>query len=121
MVDGTWHTLDPGESQLVRRSIPHLYRNGHDSETLFTARFTPARQFLRFFLNMSLNTANHPSGMVKRVSRLWCCAAWLCTPSLGTATVMVFLSDAEGTYFPSRWPGIDACFPAAAPLCDNAY
>jgi hypothetical protein len=27
---------------------------------VFTAKFTPAQQFLRFFLNMSLNTANHP-------------------------------------------------------------
>jgi mannose-6-phosphate isomerase-like protein (cupin superfamily) len=60
MVDSVWHTLDPGESLLVPRGVPHLYRNGHDDETLFTARFSPARQFLRFFLNMSLTTANHP-------------------------------------------------------------
>jgi hypothetical protein len=44
----------------VPRATPHLYRNGHDGETLFTARFTPAQQFLRFFLNMSLNSAIHP-------------------------------------------------------------
>ncbi len=60
MMDGAWHTLGPGESLLVPRGVPHLYRNGQDGETLFTARFIPARQFLRFFLNMSLNTANHP-------------------------------------------------------------
>ena len=29
-------------------------------------RFTPARQFLRFFLNMSLSTANHPEWYDKR-------------------------------------------------------
>ncbi len=44
----------------MQRGVPHLFRNGHDGETLFTCRFTPARQFLRFFVNMSLNTANHP-------------------------------------------------------------
>jgi quercetin dioxygenase-like cupin family protein len=60
MVDGEWRMLAPGESFLVQRGVPHLVRNGHDGETVFTAKFTPARQFLRFFLNMSLNTANHP-------------------------------------------------------------
>jgi hypothetical protein len=60
MVDGEWRVLVAGEKCLVRSGVPHLFRNGHDGETLFTARFTPARQFLRFFLNMSLSTANHP-------------------------------------------------------------
>lgn len=60
MANGTWHTLGPGGSLLVPRGTPHLYRNGHDGETLFTARFAPAGQFLRFFLNMSLNILNHP-------------------------------------------------------------
>jgi quercetin dioxygenase-like cupin family protein len=60
MVSGAWHELGPGGNLLVRRGTAHLYRNGHDGETLFTARFTPARQFLRFFLNMSLNMANYP-------------------------------------------------------------
>ena len=60
MVNGEWRMLAPGERCLVQRGVPHLFRNGHEAETLFTTRFTPARQFLRFFLNMSLNTANHP-------------------------------------------------------------
>jgi quercetin dioxygenase-like cupin family protein len=60
MVDGEWRMLAPGERYLVQRGVPHLFRNGHEGETLFTCRFTPARQFFRFFLNMSLNTANHP-------------------------------------------------------------
>jgi quercetin dioxygenase-like cupin family protein len=60
MVDGEWRMLAPGERCLVQRGVPHRFRNGHEGETLFTTRFTPARQFLRFFLNMSLNTANHP-------------------------------------------------------------
>jgi quercetin dioxygenase-like cupin family protein len=60
MVDGKWRELVAGERCLVHRGVPHLFRNGHNGETLFTARFTPARQFLRFFLNMSLSTANHP-------------------------------------------------------------
>jgi quercetin dioxygenase-like cupin family protein len=60
MVDGEWRVLAPGERLLVQRGVPHLFRNGHEGETLFTTRFAPAQQFLRFFLNMSLNTANHP-------------------------------------------------------------
>jgi len=52
--------LAPGERFPVQRGVPHLFRNGHEGETVFTAKFTPAQQFLRFFLNMSLNTANHP-------------------------------------------------------------
>jgi hypothetical protein len=62
----------PGERFRVQRGVPHLFRNGHEGETVFTAKFTPAQQFLRFFLNMSLNTANHPGGMTKGVSLLWC-------------------------------------------------
>jgi quercetin dioxygenase-like cupin family protein len=60
MIDGRWVELGPGENVLVPRGVPHLYRNGHPGETLFTARFAPARQFLRFFLNMSLSTALRP-------------------------------------------------------------
>jgi len=60
MVDGEWRMLAPGERFPVQRGVPHLFRNGHEGETVFTAKFTPAQQFLRFFLNMSLNTANHP-------------------------------------------------------------
>jgi hypothetical protein len=60
MVDGEWRMLAQGERYLVQRGVPHLFRNGHEGETLFTTTFTPARQFLRFFLNMSLSTANHP-------------------------------------------------------------
>lgn len=60
MVDGGWNVLGPGESILVPRGVPHLFRNGHDGETLFTARFTPANDFLRFFLNMSMSTAGNP-------------------------------------------------------------
>jgi quercetin dioxygenase-like cupin family protein len=60
MVDGHWHQLAPGDSLTVPRGVPHLFRNGHDGETLFTTTFDPACDHLRFFLNMSLNTANHP-------------------------------------------------------------
>jgi hypothetical protein len=60
MVDGEWHTLGPGEALTVSRGTPHLFRNGHDRETLFTTKFRPGMQFLRMFLNMSSNTANHP-------------------------------------------------------------
>ena len=60
MVDGVWHTLGPGDRYLVPRGTPHLFRNGHDGETELTAIFSPARQFLRFFLNMSLNISRHP-------------------------------------------------------------
>lgn len=60
MVDGEWRMLEPGERFRVQRGVPHLFRNGHEGETVFTTKFTPAQQFLRFFLNMSLNTANHP-------------------------------------------------------------
>ena len=72
MVDGDWCMLTPGERFRVQRGVPHLFRNGHEGETLFTAKFTPAQQFLRFFLNMSMNTANHPDGMTKGASLLWC-------------------------------------------------
>jgi quercetin dioxygenase-like cupin family protein len=60
MVDGQWNAVGPGESLLVPRGTPHLFRNGRDGETLFTTRFTPACEFLRFFLNMSMNSANNP-------------------------------------------------------------
>jgi quercetin dioxygenase-like cupin family protein len=60
MADGQWMMLGPGESFTVPRGMPHLFRNGHDGETLFTTKFRPAHDFLRFFLNMSMNTANHP-------------------------------------------------------------
>jgi len=52
--------LGPGESVVVTRGTPHLFRNGHDGETLFKTRFTPGHEFLRFFLNMSMNCANNP-------------------------------------------------------------
>ncbi|MCB2115960.1 MAG: cupin domain-containing protein [Rhodobacteraceae bacterium] len=60
MVDGAWHELGPGESLLVPRGTPHLFRNGHDGETLFTARFRPGMQFLRMFLCMGSNIVQHP-------------------------------------------------------------
>lgn len=60
MVDSVWHDLGPGESLVAPRGTPHLFRNGHDGATLFTVRFSPGQKFLRFFLNMSLNTATHP-------------------------------------------------------------
>lgn len=60
MVDGDWRELGPGESFLVPRGTPHLFRNGHDGETLFTATFRPGMQFLRMFLSMSTNTVTHP-------------------------------------------------------------
>ena len=85
MVDGQWRVLVAGERCLVQRGVPHLFRNGHDGETLFTARFTPARQFLRFFLNMSLSTANIPNGMMKGVSLLWWLGLWRFTLSPDTA------------------------------------
>ena len=60
MVNGDWLAPGPGESFTVPRATPHLFRNGHDGETLFTTKFRPAQDFLRFFLNMSMNTASHP-------------------------------------------------------------
>jgi quercetin dioxygenase-like cupin family protein len=60
VVNGERQRLGPGESLSVSRGTPHYFRNGHEEETLFTARFRPGQQFLRFFLNMSLGTANHP-------------------------------------------------------------
>lgn len=59
-IDGFRRTLEPGDSFLVGRGVPHHFRNGHDGETLFTCRFTPGHQYLRFFLNMALGTALHP-------------------------------------------------------------
>lgn len=60
MVEGSWHDLGPGESLLVPRGTPHLFRNGHEGETLFTATFRPAMQFRRMFLNMATNVVDHP-------------------------------------------------------------
>jgi quercetin dioxygenase-like cupin family protein len=60
MMDGKWQVLEPGDTLLVPRTVPHLFRNGHDGETVFTARFRPANDFLRLFLNMSLSTARNP-------------------------------------------------------------
>ena len=59
-IAGERRTLGPGESFVVRRGVPHLFRNGHAGETRVTVRFTPGQQFLRFFLNMALGTADHP-------------------------------------------------------------
>jgi quercetin dioxygenase-like cupin family protein len=59
-IAGERRTLNAGESFLVRRGTPHYFRNGHDGETLFSARFSPGQQFLRFFLNMALGTADNP-------------------------------------------------------------
>lgn len=60
MLDGAWHSLGPGESLMAPRGTPHLFRNGHDGETLFTATFSPACDHLRFFLNMARSTERHP-------------------------------------------------------------
>lgn len=38
------HMLDPSDSIRVRRGVPHYFRNGHEGETLYTARLRPARQ-----------------------------------------------------------------------------
>ncbi|WP_238313225.1 cupin domain-containing protein [Methylobacterium crusticola] len=59
-IDGVRRTLEPGQGFLVRRGVPHHVRNGHDGETLFTCRFTPGHQYLRFFLNMALGAERHP-------------------------------------------------------------
>ena len=59
-IDGARQVLEPGQSFVVKRGVPHYFRNGHEDETLFTCRFTPGQQFLRFFLNMSLGTVQHP-------------------------------------------------------------
>lgn len=59
-INGVRQALEPGESLLVTRGTPHFFRNGHEGETLFTTRFTPGQQFLRFFLNMASGTADHP-------------------------------------------------------------
>jgi quercetin dioxygenase-like cupin family protein len=60
VVAGAPRMLGPGQSLNVLRGTPHYFRNGHEGETLLTVRFSPGQQFLRFFLNMSLGTANHP-------------------------------------------------------------
>lgn len=60
MVDGAWRELGPGETAVVPRGTPHLFRNGHDGETRLTVRFRPAHDHLRFFLNMGTNTARNP-------------------------------------------------------------
>lgn len=60
MVDGAWRELGPGEALLVPKGTPHLFRNGHEGETLFTATFRPAMQFPAMFLNMASNIARHP-------------------------------------------------------------
>jgi quercetin dioxygenase-like cupin family protein len=60
VLNGSGHTLEPGQRLNVPRGTPHYFRNGHQGETLLTVRFTPGQQFLRFFLNMSLGTANRP-------------------------------------------------------------
>ena len=60
MVDGRWEMLGPGEARRVPRGTPHLFRNGHDGETLVRVRFEPGADFLRYFLNMAMNLTNHP-------------------------------------------------------------
>lgn len=60
MLAGEWLVLGPGESKVVPLGVPHLFRNGHDGETTFTAVFRPANDYLRFFLNMATNTARNP-------------------------------------------------------------
>jgi quercetin dioxygenase-like cupin family protein len=60
IVNGSRHELEPGQRLNVPRGTPHYFRNGHEGETLLTVTFRPGQQFLRFFLNMSLATANHP-------------------------------------------------------------
>ena len=60
ILNGARHEVEPGKSLKVLRGTPHYFRNEHDGDTLLTVRFRPAQQFLRFFLNMSLSTANHP-------------------------------------------------------------
>jgi quercetin dioxygenase-like cupin family protein len=59
-VDGARVELGPGESVTVPRGASHYFRNGHDGETVVVSRFTPGRQFLRFFLNMTRGMAEHP-------------------------------------------------------------
>ena len=59
MVAGAWHELGAGDHIIIPRGTPHLFRNGHDGETLFTTRFSPPQAFLRFFVNMAQNTANN--------------------------------------------------------------
>jgi quercetin dioxygenase-like cupin family protein len=43
MVDGEWRMLAPGERFLVQRGVPHLFRNGHEGETLCRARLWSRR------------------------------------------------------------------------------
>ncbi|WP_191971078.1 cupin domain-containing protein [Methylobacterium soli] len=59
-IQGECRILGAGENCVIAAGIPHFFRNGHAGETLFTARFTPGQQFLRFFLNMASGTADHP-------------------------------------------------------------
>ena len=60
VVDGAPRMLEPGQSLNVMRGTPHYFRNGHEGGDPSYGGFSPGQQFLRFFLNMSLGTANHP-------------------------------------------------------------
>ena len=59
-IAGERRTLEPVESFVAAKGVPHFFRYGHEGETLYTTRFTPGQQFLRFFLNMASGTAEHP-------------------------------------------------------------
>src|SRR5690349_11675362 len=60
VIDGREHLVEAGETIMVPRGRPHLFRNGHDGETLMTLRFEPGLKFLRFFLNFAMAPTARP-------------------------------------------------------------
>ena len=72
MVNGEWRMLAPGERCLVQRGVPHLFRNGHEAETLLPPN---SRQPDSFFASSSTCLSTRQTilnGMMKGVSLLWC-------------------------------------------------
>ena len=60
VIDGKERLVRPGETVTVPRGRPHMFRNGHDGETLMTLRFEPGLKFLRFFLNFAIAPTARP-------------------------------------------------------------
>jgi mannose-6-phosphate isomerase-like protein (cupin superfamily) len=60
VIDGREHLVQAGETIMVPRGQPHMFRNGHDGDTLMTLRFEPGLKFLRFFLNFAIAPTARP-------------------------------------------------------------
>lgn len=55
----SWH-VEPGETVVIPRGVPHHFANAHDGETRFSATFDPPQQHRRFFANFAMTTQQHP-------------------------------------------------------------